>query len=417
MRRKRIFIFFLICILVIVGFLWLARNRDRGEAPSGPVITETPPVPIITDEDQDGDGFVDAKDNCPSVYNPVQADLNKDGEGTACDNEIVFVSDRAGENLRGSKTSAVYFADLNSSASDARRFTEDKAYYNHVAVSPDHKKLLANRVVEDTNGNGKLDIHDHKTLYVIDLADKSEVKVSGSYNAGWGGVDWSPDSQYVYASMNKTGNWPDIYKIRATDGKIIDNITEGIEKTLGYPKGGKWVSDVGVSPDGSKIVFISSPLDAQGSVVKKTYVTMINSDGSGAKLLTDGGSHAPGMIGNWPAGDFDPEFSPDGRQVVFQRAEREEGNNWGLVENDVWVIKTDGTGLRRVTPAQTPGIDDSSYGIPDWSKDNLIIMSEWYQTSRRADNYYSLGVVNSDGTNYRRIDVGAGSHVRWVPSL
>lgn len=38
--------------------------------------------------DADGDGVVDGSDNCPSVANPDQADLDGDGQGDACDTDI-----------------------------------------------------------------------------------------------------------------------------------------------------------------------------------------------------------------------------------------------------------------------------------------------------------------------------------------
>jgi hypothetical protein len=41
----------------------------------------------VANPDADGDGVVDANDNCPSVANPGQADTDGDGAGDACDNQ------------------------------------------------------------------------------------------------------------------------------------------------------------------------------------------------------------------------------------------------------------------------------------------------------------------------------------------
>lgn len=38
--------------------------------------------------DHDGDGILDAKDNCPGVYNPGQADHDHDGRGDLCDEDM-----------------------------------------------------------------------------------------------------------------------------------------------------------------------------------------------------------------------------------------------------------------------------------------------------------------------------------------
>ncbi|MGK2859233.1 MAG: thrombospondin type 3 repeat-containing protein [Thermoanaerobaculia bacterium] len=47
-----------------------------------------PPPPPLPPPDKDKDGVPDFRDNCPTVFNPDQSDIDQDGIGTACETEL-----------------------------------------------------------------------------------------------------------------------------------------------------------------------------------------------------------------------------------------------------------------------------------------------------------------------------------------
>jgi hypothetical protein len=63
--------------LIVNAAKWTGAVETPDEEP------EEPEVPEVTDGD--GDGVQDAADNCDSISNPAQADVDADGAGDACD--------------------------------------------------------------------------------------------------------------------------------------------------------------------------------------------------------------------------------------------------------------------------------------------------------------------------------------------
>jgi Tol biopolymer transport system component len=311
----------------------------------------------------------------------------------------------------GFPSNELFVAD--SEGKNVTQITHNKYHYNHFAVSPNRRMIAAIRYSSgDSNGDGRIDFRDRKTLWILDLENREEWPLVPEYDAGWGGVDWSPNNQFVYFSILRDLK-SDIYRIRP-DGTGFNNITEGIEKILSPELSNKWVSDTGVSHDGEWIVFLYSGRSA-GSGFRtpaKSRIALCRVDGTEPRLITDGGDVEPMAHGPWGPGDFDPEFSPDGRHICFQRA-TDVAINFAtrIPSHDIMRVNIDGTGLKRLSPERNPGI----HGISDWSEDNRIIFSEWNGT----DRYVGPVVVNTDGSNYHRLTnlPSGGSHVRWIPPV
>lgn len=84
-------------------------------------------------------------------------------------------------------------------------------------------------------------------------------------------------------------------------------------------------SEPSFSADGLRLVYVDE-VAPPGEVLSETSeIWTVDVNGSNSKRLTQGFS------------DEHPRFSPDGRQIVFQR------------DNDIWMIQADGTGLRNIS--------------------------------------------------------------------
>ncbi len=72
-------------MLLILSFL---ISFSTAQNVSASKINQTVADGIAAVEDADGDGIPDESDNCPSVFNPDQFDLDWDGVGDSCDTDM-----------------------------------------------------------------------------------------------------------------------------------------------------------------------------------------------------------------------------------------------------------------------------------------------------------------------------------------
>jgi TolB protein len=100
------------------------------------------------------------------------------------------------------------------------------------------------------------------------------------------------------------------------------------------------------SPDSSRIAYVSDPPpDLKGPAHRSLHV--MNADASDDIRLTSGAS------------DIAPAWSPNGSRIAFARLV----SGGGVSAGDIYVVNTDGSGLKQLTDG--PG-DDSG---PTWSPD------------------------------------------------
>jgi TolB protein len=132
------------------------------------------------------------------------------------------------------------------------------------------------------------------------------------------------------------------------------------------------------SPDGRQIVFQSDRHDAMMGD-RDIYVT--NADGSSIRRII-----------HRDESDETPVWSPDGSQILFSSYITDENN-------ELFIMNVDGTGVKQLTDA--PGRDGHQSFSPDGS--TIIFNSQRDDNGSGETSNYEIYEMNRDGTNVRRL--------------
>jgi TolB protein len=139
-------------------------------------------------------------------------------------------------------------------------------------------------------------------------------------------------------------------------------------------------SDPDWSPDGRRIVYASMPLRCQGSACQRDLY-VIDRDGTNRVRLT-----------RTSQDEGDPDWSPDGASIAYTRSDG--------ARFRIWVMRADGSGQRQLTK-------DSGFA-PDWAPDGHRVLF--------IGGDYRLRTLSADGSAGRRIsDIGPVRTARWSP--
>jgi TolB protein len=243
---------------------------------------------------------------------------------------------------------------------------------SQLTVQPDIQ--LNGRLAFTSDRGGNVDV------YVMDLPGGSFTRLTSDP-----GVDmsptWSPDGKRIAFRSDRDGN--DEVFVTNADGTRQRNLTRNPASDYSPA----W------SPDGRTIAFATSREDPTGN-----DVWLMDADGGNPRPLVE-------QIGI----DEYPSWSPDGSQLAF-------GCTLGKIlasqvgDFEVCVVNADGTGLRRITDA--PGISSAA----GWSPDGSLILfgSNRDQSPGDVSPCGDLFVIRPDGSGLRKIT--DGSHRDCVSS-
>ena len=194
---------------------------------------------------------------------------------------------------------------------------------------------------------------------------------------------WSPDGKRIAFVSNREGRSQ--LSIMDADGNHTAQITsDPIDHALPL-----WL------PDGKKLAFLSS--DGAGL----WWWSQINLDGTGLEKISQ------------PSYDFffqTPAWSPDGTQVAYLSLKEQAARNDG--SSQIHIRRADKTNDRALTSNIWMNF------APAWSPDGKLIafLSEMDGTYYK----YSLYVIATDGTGLRRLldnntSIGQNSRISWSP--
>lgn len=167
-------------------------------------------------------------------------------------------------------------------------------------------------------------------LHLISTADPSQVRrLTDSTMVKHGSMDWTPDGKFLIYSKSEGNSSANIWKINV----------ETLEETqLTFQKDSLNGGDISVTPDGSKIYFISNRTGTR-------HVWRMNADGSNQEQFLNG------------AGETSPEVSPDGKWLTYVTSALKPNILWKKpLQNDgepVKLLKEGASGAHSVSPDMT----------------------------------------------------------------
>jgi Tol biopolymer transport system component len=294
---------------------------------------------------------------------------------TAKDLPVVWSPDGRKIAFQSNRTGAGDIYVMNSDGSGLTRLTTSTYADQAPTWSPDSQKIAFT-----SKRDGNFDV------FVMNADGTNQVNVTRSLSPEYDPM-WSPTENKIAFRSYRDGltkhyvmNADGTNQIRLTNARVDESYLD-------------W------SPDGQKVAFASYFFTPD--YVEHYDVWVVNADGSGGtNLLPITPYHG--------AGDFEPDWSPDGKTLAIGST-RYNGSPYGFTE--LYTINPDGSNALRLTFSSLQSM--GNVGV-QWSPggDRMVFMRD------AGSNYnYEIFAMNADGSNQVRLTTNAADDYdpTWQP--
>ena len=217
-----------------------------------------------------------------------------------------------------------------------------------------------------------------RDIWTIPASGGEPAPVTDDAAVDWNPV-WSPDEKYLYFASDRGGSM-NLWRvpIEEKSGKVL-----GPPEPVTTPSA--YSAHISFSRDGQRLAYVQSVIreNLQQVGFDPTTETVVGQP----TWITQGSKLAAS-----------PDLSPDGEWLVF--------STQGEKQEDLFVIRKDGTGLRQLTD------DPARDRVPRWSPDGKRIA---FPSDRSGK--YEIWIINPDGSGLQQITYASDSVIRgiWSP--
>lgn len=243
-----------------------------------------------------------------------------------------------------------------------------------IALSADGTKVAMDLFGGLDRNTGRWDIWSAS----IDGSSMTQVTNAGDWNRT---PQISPDgSKVVFVSQLTVAGVPYV-------SIVTRNIDGSNEQILAMPVGLSGVWAPAYSPDGSKIA-----MEIWGFAANNAFydgIAVMNANGGGFQMLTN-----PAADGNLH--DQTPAFSLSGNQIAFSR------QDWDSLQEDVYIMNSDGSGVTKLTDSVGNSFEPLVFTIAGLGE-RILFSSNRDNIAAAGGNSYELYSMKLDGTEVTRL--------------